>query len=143
MIRRPPRSTLFPYTTLSRSVRPRERDDLAAPQLERHPVENAAVAVREADAGEATNHLRRVREVQRPVRREPVDGRVARAVEEDPTALHEEDAVAVRERPRGPLLRDDDRAREPLHEVEERLGGVGIELRGRLVEEQQPRPQRE
>src|SRR3712207_7511838 len=29
MIRRPPRSTLFPYTTLFRSSRPRERDDPA------------------------------------------------------------------------------------------------------------------
>src|SRR5690242_20868508 len=28
MIRRPPRSTLFPYTTLFRSVRPRERRDV-------------------------------------------------------------------------------------------------------------------
>src|SRR3712207_7071598 len=33
MIRRPPRSTLFPYTTLFRSVRP---DALAPPLLRRH-----------------------------------------------------------------------------------------------------------
>src|SRR3712207_7643523 len=30
MIRRPPRSTLFPYTTLFRSVHPRHGDELAA-----------------------------------------------------------------------------------------------------------------
>src|SRR3989441_7662007 len=34
MIRRPPRSTLFPYTTLFRSRRPHEADSLLAPFLE-------------------------------------------------------------------------------------------------------------
>src|SRR3712207_7405688 len=38
MIRRPPRSTLFPYTTLFRSVRP----EPAAPQEERHRAQAAA-----------------------------------------------------------------------------------------------------
>src|SRR3712207_7799546 len=33
MIRRPPRSTLFPYTTLFRSLVPRYRQKLAAPPL--------------------------------------------------------------------------------------------------------------
>src|SRR2546426_6524366 len=40
MIRRPPRSTLFPYTTLFRSGRRAERlaeDDVAALRSERHP----------------------------------------------------------------------------------------------------------
>src|SRR2546425_4014884 len=36
MIRRPPRSTLFPYTTLFRSGQERERDR-AAPLLEKQP----------------------------------------------------------------------------------------------------------
>src|SRR3712207_7415259 len=33
MIRRPPRSTLFPYTTLFRSPRRRGRDDLRQPEV--------------------------------------------------------------------------------------------------------------
>ena len=37
----------------------------------------------------------------------------------------------------------DDGALEPLHDVEEALGGVRVELRGRLVEQQQARAQRE
>src|SRR5690348_18120384 len=37
MIRRPPRSTLFPYTTLFRSVRPRRRVG-PLPDAELHPV---------------------------------------------------------------------------------------------------------
>src|SRR2546430_8376239 len=45
MIRRPPRSTLFPYTTLFRSVRPGRREPRrAAPGQDREP--------READGGE-------------------------------------------------------------------------------------------
>jgi hypothetical protein len=39
------------------------------------------------------------------------------------------------------LLGDEDGAREQLDEIEERLGSVGIELRRRLVEEQELRPQ--
>src|SRR5258708_19794249 len=35
MIRRPPRSTLFPYTTLFRSRVPREKDGVVLPQRER------------------------------------------------------------------------------------------------------------
>ena len=53
------------------------------------------------------------------------------------------DAVGVRERARRTLLGDEHRARQALDQVEERLGGLGIELRGRLVEQQQPRPKRE
>src|SRR3712207_8490584 len=40
MIRRPPRSTLFPYTTLFRSLRPRDRRRARAqphPRLDRRP----------------------------------------------------------------------------------------------------------
>ena len=84
-----------------------------------------------------------MRQVERPVRGEPRERLVARRVEHDAPAVHEEHAVDVRERPCGPLLRDEDRARQALDEVEERLGRLGIELRGRLVEQQQLRPQRE
>src|SRR2546426_8707749 len=51
MIRRPPRSTLFPYTTLFRSlavgkaVRARSRADALDPQLAELPLAVAAVAV--------------------------------------------------------------------------------------------------
>src|SRR2546428_9305552 len=38
MIRRPPRSTLFPYTTLFRSVRPAWEDELMVAVPARHPV---------------------------------------------------------------------------------------------------------
>src|SRR5438034_8574358 len=42
MLRRPPRSTLFPYTTLFRSVR--RRDGLARPTLRREDGHDLAVA---------------------------------------------------------------------------------------------------
>src|SRR2546421_486006 len=41
MIRRPPRSTLFPYTTLFRSARPQDRPQLAARGGERHRIPHA------------------------------------------------------------------------------------------------------
>src|SRR5690349_22780660 len=44
MIRRPPRSTLFPYTTLFRSVRAEEPGDSTAPDLEAQVVERDAPA---------------------------------------------------------------------------------------------------
>src|SRR4051794_9190462 len=68
---------------------------------------------------------------------------VARRVEQHAAGVHEDDAMRVLERPRRTLLRDDDRAADAVEEVEERFGGVGVELRRRLVEEQEPRPQRE
>src|SRR3712207_8333861 len=71
MIRRPPRSTLFPYTTLFRSVRHRrgpavvllphelphrraDRDQVR--QLDRHPVEGQA-HLRDADADRKSTRL--------------------------------------------------------------------------------------
>src|SRR2546430_9143248 len=54
MIRRPPRSTLFPYTTLFRSVRIGERARLGARQGERQRREEPAresLAVRERPGG--------------------------------------------------------------------------------------------
>src|SRR3712207_7571978 len=44
MIRRPPRSTLFPYTTLFRSVRARAAAAAAAQDLHRRPGEAAGAA---------------------------------------------------------------------------------------------------
>src|SRR5688572_32659932 len=52
MIRRPPRSTLFPYTTLFRSV---DRDQLAAPRhhqrLQAHQLAHLLVRLRDPRAG--------------------------------------------------------------------------------------------
>ena len=45
--------------------------------------------------------------------------------------------------PRRALLRDDDRAVESLDRVEERIGGRRVDLRGRLVEQEQARLERE
>src|SRR5260221_10688799 len=54
MIRRPPRSTLFPYTTLFRSVRiARREDSLArAGDLKCEPLHLGSVAQRDVAAGE-------------------------------------------------------------------------------------------
>src|SRR4051794_15404087 len=77
------------------------------------------------------------------VRGEPRQRRVARRVELDASALHEEHAIYVCERTRRALLRDDHGAVEPVDDLEELVGGGGVELRRRLVEQQQPGPQRE
>src|SRR2546423_8737644 len=53
MIRRPPRSTLFPYTTLFRSPRCVVRDQAAPRRSEGQPVR------RSADQGAAGDHLAR------------------------------------------------------------------------------------
>ena len=68
---------------------------------------------------------------------EPRERVVACCVEDDAAAVHEEDAIDVRERSCRALLRHEDRARQVLDEIEERLSGLGIELRRRLVEQQQ------
>ncbi len=74
---------------------------------------------------------------------EPDERRLARCVERDAAVVHEENAVDVRERARGPLLGDQNRARQLFDQIEERVGGLGVELRGRLVEQQQLRLERE
>ena len=62
---------------------------------------------------------------------------VARGVEDDAAAIEEQDAVGVAQRERGTLLRDDDGGAACERVLEERFRSVGIELRRRLVEEQQ------
>src|SRR2546426_6443796 len=65
MIRRPPRSTLFPYTTLFRSARPiedalgHERDDDGADIVRSRdrPVERVEILEREARSEEHTSEL--------------------------------------------------------------------------------------
>src|SRR3989442_4036070 len=65
MIRRPPRSTLFPYTTLFRSLEAIQRDAVAreglrAQRLDRHRLLQVAVerAVHDAHAAHAQDFLR-------------------------------------------------------------------------------------
>src|SRR3712207_8880017 len=52
MMRRPPRSTLFPYTTLFRSPRPDQRDVLAQPQQVGDRADVVLVPVGEDDGGD-------------------------------------------------------------------------------------------
>src|SRR2546427_3780903 len=58
MIRRPPRSTLFPYTTLFRSLRRRER--AAGGELHDHRRPSASVDARRLDAAEARDGARQL-----------------------------------------------------------------------------------
>ena len=58
-------------------------------------------------------------------------------IQEDAAALEEEHPVATLERQRRPLLGDDDGAVQLDSEIQERLGSVRVELRCRLVEEQE------
>ena len=79
----------------------------------------------------------------RPVATEPGERLVARSVQQDPPALEEEHAVAGAEHAIGPLLRDDDGRARRARELDRLVGALGVELRGRLVEQQQLRPERE
>src|SRR5207247_5322075 len=141
---------------LAGAVRTDERRDLTAPQLERGvDGHRDAVLVGEADAGErAENIARRPRGGRRrrldpggTMLREPLDRVCLPRVERDPAVLDEENAIAALERQRRPLRGEDDGGaallRDPQGEVNELLGGLRVELRRRLVEEQQPRLERE
>ena len=90
-----------------------------------------------------TGALGLVWQIERPVFGQPRDRVVARRIQHDAAAIHEEDAVHVREWARGALLRDDDRALEPLDGVEERVRRRRIDLRRRLVQQEQARLERE
>ena len=68
---------------------------------------------------------------------------VARRVEQDATLVEEHDTVGVAQRDRGALLGDDDAGIAAERELEERLRPRRIELRGRLVEQEQLRLERE
>ncbi len=74
---------------------------------------------------------------------EPGERIIARRVEQDAPLLEEEDAVGVAQRVCRALLRDDDARLAAERELEERLGPGRIELRGRLVEQEQLRLERE
>ena len=86
----------------------------------------------------APSCLRQASRLPGPVRgRQKVERLVAGRVEPDPALVDEEHAVAALERQRGPLLREEDRRAELAGEVEELFGALRIELRGRLVEQEQ------
>ena len=125
------------------AVRPGERENLAAPHVQRGVLEDYVLTVGVADAADAAHDVRLVRQVERPVLGEPRQRIVARCVEDNPAAVHEEDAPDMGERPRRALLGHEHGARQVLDEVEERIRRLGVELRRRLVEQQQPRAQRE
>src|SRR5260370_8621323 len=57
MIRRPPRSTLFPYTTLFRSLQPRERATRPRPPLPGRRGAGDRVARSEEHTSELQSHL--------------------------------------------------------------------------------------
>src|SRR3712207_7206711 len=79
MIRRPPRSTLFPYTTLFRSVRARHRDGEPARPL---------VARRHAGRREKLQHAQREDD---PSPRAQVAEHVHRVVDEEPRLRRSEE----------------------------------------------------
>src|SRR5262249_28356193 len=82
-----------------------------------------------------------------PARLQPGDRLVDRGIERDRSMVEEENAVGVLQCTGGTLLGEDDGgpafARERGDELDERVGDVRVELRRRLVEEEQPRPERE
>src|SRR5256714_7186595 len=101
MIRRPPRSTLFPYTTLFRSPPDRRRADLAAPrELHRERGRRALGRRARADAGSAAARAGAVRR-RAPARgRAPRPDRAAAALSAGPTTLQQ--AVARSRRSTAP-----------------------------------------
>ncbi len=73
---------------------------------------------------------------------EPGKPVIAHGVGEDPATLHEEHSVGQAERPPGALLGENGGRAKLVDEGEETFGRLGIELRRRLVEEQEPRAKR-
>jgi hypothetical protein len=132
---------------LARAVGAHERDDLAAAQLEiGHADKALAVSIgRTLKAGQRISPGvgvaldRFARKEGRALRRQPAQGVLSSSVEHDSTPIEENHPVGTLERQRRTLLRDDDGAAELDGVVEERFGAVRVELRGRLVEQQQRR----
>ena len=79
----------------------------------------------------------------RALRRQPLDRLGARGVEDEAAAVDEEDTRRELERARDAVLGENDRRAEPLDGVEEERGRGRVELRRRLVEQQQLRLERE
>ena len=73
----------------------------------------------------------------------PLERLVARRVDHDPAAFDEDHAVARVQHAVGPLLRRDDRGTARARQLDRDRRAVRIELGCRLVEQQQPRLERE
>ena len=141
---------------LAAAVAPFERDDLAAVARQRAAAEELGpVAVGERDgvelqerraAGRAARR-RIVRlepaRVARPPTREPGARLGDRGVEDDPALLEHDHAIRDRERPVDALLGEDGGAPRRSTASRKAAAPAGIELRGRLVEEEQLRVERE
>src|SRR5919204_3666708 len=137
---------------LARAVRPDERDDLASPNLQIRALEHKPVGlVPEGGPAEAAQRvadrlgggkLRVARDPGRAVSREPRQRPVSRHIELQAAAVEEEDAVAGVEHPVRAVLGDDHGSATRARELDQIRSALRIELRGRLVEQQQPRPQR-
>ena len=91
----------------------------------------------------AGDDSRLMREKGRMLTRQPAQSLGLWRIDHDPPVLHEDDAVAALQRKGRPLLGDHDRAAERRREVEQRLRSLGVELRGRLVEQEEPRTESE
>ena len=141
--------------TLAAAVEPLQRDYLAGANCERGAAEHlGAVAVRVANGVEADERSAGGAMgagssavlpacVPRPVHGEPGASLGDRRVEQEPPLLHQQHPVRDRERPVDPLLREHDGAAGPLEHLEKRIGALGVELRGGLVEQKQLRPERQ
>ena len=86
---------------------------------------------------------RRAGSVPRAVGGEPGAGLVTRRVQEQTSSFDEDDPRGQRKGPVDALLREYDRAAETLRGGEEALGSVGVELGGRLVQQDELRTHRE
>ncbi len=82
--------------------------------------------------------------VPRPSRREPPPRLASTGASRTMRSLLDHDhPVSNGERPIDTLLGEDDRARGPFDVIEERIGGLDVELGRRLVEQEQPGLERE
>jgi hypothetical protein len=108
--------------------------------------------VSERDTPDVANQLasrvgrwkrRLTRQPRRAVLGEPGEGCIAARVEHHGALLEEKHAVARVEDPIGSLFRHDDRRAASARELDQLRCAVRVELRGRLVQQQQPRPQGE
>src|SRR5262245_54114834 len=134
-------------------VRALEGDDLATADFERRAAQDVrTAAVGETDSVEPAHcfsvadrptGLGPRREIVGAVLGEPGEPVVVDGVGEDPPALHEDDTVRQREGPPCALLGDHGRSAQFRDETQEALRGLGVELRGGLVEEQELRAERE
>src|SRR5687768_11994088 len=82
-------------------------------------------------------------QIGRALLEEPLERRRPRSVQQEPPLLDEEDALAALEGQGRALLGDDDCRTALERQVEDRLRALRIELRGRLVEQQELWLQRE